>query len=43
MHVPTVKEPSVLVVAPMLVTAAVTLLLGVAPGWLLELIRVVGV
>jgi len=25
----------------MLVTAAITLLLGVAPGWLLDLVRVV--
>ena len=38
---PTVTERGALVVAPMLVTAAVTLLLGVAPGWLLDLIRVV--
>ena len=38
---PTVTERGALVVAPMLVTAAVTLLLGVAPGWLLDLVRVV--
>jgi multicomponent Na+:H+ antiporter subunit D len=41
LRVPTVSERGALVVAPMLVTAAVTLLLGVAPGWLLDLIRVV--
>ncbi len=38
---PTVTERGALVVAPMLVTAAITLLLGVAPGWLLDLVRVV--
>lgn len=37
---PTVTESGALVVAPMLVTATVTLLLGVAPGLVLELIRV---
>jgi multicomponent Na+:H+ antiporter subunit D len=37
---PTVTERGALVVVPMLVTAAVTLLLGVAPGLLLDLIRV---
>jgi multicomponent Na+:H+ antiporter subunit D len=39
---PTLKEPGALVVGPLLVTAAVTLLLGIAPSWLLDLIRVVG-
>jgi multicomponent Na+:H+ antiporter subunit D len=34
-----VREPRALVVGPLLVTAAVTLLLGVAPGLLLDLIR----
>ena len=37
---PTVTERGAFVVGPMLVTATVTLLLGVAPGWLLDLIRV---
>jgi len=37
---PIVTEPGALVVGPMLVTATVTLLLGVAPGLLLDLIRV---
>ncbi|MGI8822446.1 MAG: proton-conducting transporter membrane subunit [Acidimicrobiia bacterium] len=37
---PFVTEPGALVVGPMLVTATVTLLLGVAPGLLLDLIRV---
>jgi multicomponent Na+:H+ antiporter subunit D len=37
---PTVRESGALVVVPMLVTATVILLLGVAPGWVLELIRV---
>jgi len=41
LRTPTVTEPGALVVGPMLVTAAVTLLLGIAPGWLLDLIRVV--
>ncbi len=41
MRVPTVREPGALVLAPMLVTTAFTLLLGVAPGWLLGLIGVV--
>ena len=36
---PSVSEPSGLVVGPMLVTAVVTLVLGVAPDWLLDLIR----
>ena len=40
LRAPTVTEPRALVVGPMLVTASVTLLLGVAPGWLLDLIRV---
>lgn len=35
----TITESPALVVAPLLVTAAVTLLLGVAPGALLELVR----
>jgi hypothetical protein len=30
------------VIGPLIVTAAVTLLLGIAPSWLLDLIRVVG-
>ena len=34
-------ERSALVVGPLLVTAAVTVVLGVAPGWLLDVIRVV--
>ncbi len=38
---PTVRESHALVVGPMLVTATVTVLLGIAPGWLLDLIRVV--
>ncbi len=38
----TVLEPGGLVVGPLLVTAAVTVLLGVAPGLLLGLIRGVG-
>ncbi|MBA2336927.1 MAG: monovalent cation/H+ antiporter subunit D family protein [Acidimicrobiia bacterium] len=37
---PIVTEPGALVVGPMLITATVTLLLGVAPGLLLDLIRV---
>jgi multicomponent Na+:H+ antiporter subunit D len=36
---PTITESPALVVAPLVVTAAVTLLLGVAPGALLELVR----
>ncbi|MDQ3709245.1 MAG: monovalent cation/H+ antiporter subunit D family protein, partial [Actinomycetota bacterium] len=40
LRAPTVVESGALLVVPMLVTAAVTLLLGVAPGWLLDLIRV---
>jgi multicomponent Na+:H+ antiporter subunit D len=39
---PTLKEPGALVIGPLIVTAAVTLLLGIAPSWLLDLIRVVG-
>ena len=35
-----ITESPVLVVGPLVVTAAVTLLLGVAPGPLLELVRV---
>ncbi|MDQ3717008.1 MAG: monovalent cation/H+ antiporter subunit D family protein, partial [Actinomycetota bacterium] len=38
---PRVTERGLLVLGPMLLTAAVTVLLGVAPGWLLDLIRVV--
>nr|MBA3801258.1 monovalent cation/H+ antiporter subunit D family protein [Geodermatophilaceae bacterium] len=35
----TVREPGALVLGPMLVTAAITVLLGLAPGVLLDLIR----
>jgi len=38
-YAPSVGESSVLMLAPMLLTAAVTLLLGVAPGLILDLIR----
>ena len=38
---PTVTEPNLYVLVPMIVTAAVALLLGIAPGWLLDLITVV--
>ena len=41
MRSPTVTERGALVVGPLLVTAVITVLLGVAPGWLLDLIRVV--
>jgi len=40
-RVPAVTEPNLYVLVPMIVTAAVALLLGIAPGWLLGLIRVV--
>jgi multicomponent Na+:H+ antiporter subunit D len=40
-RVPSVSEPNLYVLVPMIVTAAVALLLGIAPGWLLDLIRVV--
>ena len=41
MRSPTATERGALVVGPLLVTAVITVLLGVAPGWLLDLIRVV--
>ncbi len=40
-RVPAVTEPNLYVLVPMIGTAGVALLLGVAPGWLLDLIRVV--
>ena len=40
MGTPTVREPGALVLGPMLVTAAITVLLGLAPGLILDLIRV---
>ena len=40
-RVPAVTEPNLYVLVPMIVTAAVALLLGIAPGWLLDLITVV--
>ncbi|MBA3621869.1 MAG: monovalent cation/H+ antiporter subunit D family protein [Euzebyales bacterium] len=42
LRAPAVTEPGAFLVAPMLVTAAVTLLLGVAPGPLLDVIRISG-
>jgi multicomponent Na+:H+ antiporter subunit D len=39
---PAIKEPGALVIGPLLVTAAITLVLGIAPSWLLDLIRAVG-
>ncbi len=39
-RVPTITERGALVLVPTLLTATATLVLGVAPGWLLELIRV---
>ena len=39
-RVPTITERGALVLVPMLLTATATLVLGVAPGWLLDLIRV---
>ena len=39
-RVPTITERGALVLIPMLLTATATLVLGVAPGWLLDLIRV---
>ena len=39
-RVPTITERGALVLVPTLLTATATLVLGVAPGWLLDLIRV---